>query len=274
LILESSEDPSAYLEIDMRGGSVVYEAGMERYIGECDTPNLVSHSKAPDLAKDHLKALELLPENSKELVLNHVGGLAMASLGRDGTTSHYDKIRTVKFRRELDGISVMGPGSRIVVRMGEAGELNGMIWDWPEIKTIPIGLESVRNLEKVKIEAIDRIQRASEDANKVVVKEAKIVLFDDEQEVIEPAVYIEALRFYEGTIDQGEGESGEKVQYEIPCDFFLPLLVSSVAKFPDSESENTLIPADASINPEMEDEELVKDEETAETQVNVFHVDR
>ena len=75
-----------------------------------------------------------LPENKEEVVLARVGGLGM-TVSKDGKSSNkYEKLVTVFFRRVLQEVRVQGPGSRILVHLGEQAALVGVIRNWPDVK--------------------------------------------------------------------------------------------------------------------------------------------
>ena len=52
---------------------------------------------------------------------------------KDGKVVEYDKLRTVHFGRQIDGIDVGGPGSKITVQLGANGELVSVNRRWVEV---------------------------------------------------------------------------------------------------------------------------------------------
>lgn len=236
------------LEFDHKAGALMFrnttlEDGELR-----TTPNLPDRRKAPAQAKAHLKALKLLPDRFEEMVVEHIGGEAMGELNRDGTTTIYDKLRTVRFGRRVNGLPVRGPGSRIVVQLGEDGQLASLVRVWSQIRSESprksVTPETFNSKSEVRNMITKRTQAVAEEARGIEIRQIELVLFDDEQGVIEPAYYVVAARIYDTedikpTLPVGKKginpDSGEKklAVTEDFYDFYVPLLKSSRAHFPD-----------------------------------------
>jgi hypothetical protein len=107
---------------------------MKAYAIEGDTPSLPGRALAVPVALMHLQLLDLLPAETGELFVQHVGGMRQNKVMEDGSTGYYDKLVTVHFGRKIDGIEVSGPGSKIVVHLGAYGELAGLNRRWVETK--------------------------------------------------------------------------------------------------------------------------------------------
>ena len=71
-----------------------------------------------------------MPKSQKELHLLHSGGLRADSPNGQGVI---DKMLTLTYGRYLDGVPVIGSGSKIVVHVGDQGEVTGLIHKWREI---------------------------------------------------------------------------------------------------------------------------------------------
>ena len=112
---------------------------------------------APQMAARLLKDLGVMPGRVGEMVLEHVGGLDMGVHRTDGTTELFKKLVTVRFSRQLDGLPVEGPGSRIIVRMGSGGELAGLIRRWNEFTSQPLAASDTLGMRE--IQTLARIAR-------------------------------------------------------------------------------------------------------------------
>jgi hypothetical protein len=125
--------------------------------------------------------------------------------------------------------------SRIVLQMGEMGNLVGLIHYWGEItdrRKVETG-ELIANKE-IKAEAEKRIKLAANGAKRIIVEKANFVLYDDGKGQIEPAYYIQA-RFYYEVKNKDEKEYRK---YDIPYDFYVPILKKPLAFYPHMETAN------------------------------------
>ncbi|UCH92658.1 MAG: hypothetical protein JSV88_20505 [Candidatus Aminicenantes bacterium] len=207
-LLYRSDDNTAKFEINKVTGDIFFHKGMAAYDGDGNTPGLPSKNQAPTLAKKHLKALGL---EKNALVLNGVDVLRKAVY--DGQTSKiYDKLLIVSFKRKLGGHPVLG-ASRVMALLGTDGELAGLIVRWYDVEKVKVS-GVVKN---VKDHLTNKIKDKQKDAHFVLVKKADLVMFDDGNGVIEPALFV-----------QGEVTEGGAT---FPCDWMVPVLTNSKAKY-------------------------------------------
>ncbi len=239
-IFTSSEDSSAVFDVNSATGAFLLNAGLKKYSGKSSTPGLPSPKNAPDLAHKYLTKLRYLPENKKEVVLARVGGLDM-TVAKDGKSSNkYEKLVTVFYRRVLQDVRVQGPGSRILVHLGEQAALVGLIRNWPDVKAQKVSRDQVKSDELIRHAIQRRLLKMADQAREIIVQKAELVLFDDGRGVIEPAIYVIAAARY-------QGPKRAKGVVEIPVDFYVPVLLKSKgyypfhkdteAKWPGSDSE-------------------------------------
>lgn len=228
IVFRNEKDPSAVFEMDLRSGNFLYNGGLAEYKNDGNTPGLVRENIAEALALGYIEKLGLAPAR-KELKLFDIGGLSMAVLKEDNTTETYNKLVTVRFNRELAGVPVMGE-SRVVVHLGENGDLSGLIYYWAEIigqkqnapQELLADTEIVRALES-------KVRVAATDAEKIVIEKSDFVLYDDGRGVIEPAFHVQARLYYE----QSDTGDGEKVRsYDVPYDYYVPVLKNPAAFYP------------------------------------------
>lgn len=228
------------LEIDQLTGAIIFNGKEARDGALQTTPNLPDSKVAPQRARQHLKALKLLPSNVKDMVVAHVGGESMAVVDEKGVTTTYEKLRVVRFGREIDGIPVQGPGSRIIVSLGKGGQLAGLIWDWAELQSASRIQERAKTISRKEARdtMLKRIAAVSDEAKEVMVTQVKLVFFDDDQGVIEPAYHVQALRTYEIP----DADTKTPVIMEVPYDFYVPVLKATRAQFPDMDNTTDTIP--------------------------------
>jgi hypothetical protein len=224
-IFTSSKDSSAVFDIDSATGTFLFNAGMKGYSGEGSTRGLPSPREAPDLAREYLTKLRYLPDNKGEVVLTRVGGLGMAA-AKDGRSSDkYEKLVTVFFHRVLQDVRVQGPGSRILVHLGEQGNLVGLIRNWPEVKAQKVSENQVKSDELIRDAIQRRLLKMAGEAKEITVQKAELVLFDDGRGIIEPAIYVVAGARY-----QGPKRANGVV--EVPVDFYVPVLLNPKGYYP------------------------------------------
>lgn len=218
------KDPSAMLEIDASTGDVSFSGGFAQYRVEGNTPGLPDSGSAPELSIDWMTSVGMLPSDESEVVLAHIGGLNMSSRDEQGKTADYEKLVTVRFRRELGGLPVLG-ASRLVVHLGAHGEMQGLVRSWIDVLGERLDPGAVLDRDAVLESAMKAFLESSSDATSINVETAEVVLYDDGQGVIEPAVHVTATRRY---VDKRLGEQ--------PLDFYIPAMVKATGAFPSLTS--------------------------------------
>jgi hypothetical protein len=207
-LLYRSEDSTAKFEINKVTGDIFFHKGMAAYEGDGDTPGLPSKKQARTLANKYLKDLGF---DKKGLVLNNVDVFKKAVY--DGQTSQtFEKMVLVTYKRKLGGHTVYG-ASRVMVMLGVNGGLAGLIVRWYDVEKV----KASGVVKNVKDHLTNKIKDKQKDAQFVLVKKADLVMFDDGNGVIEPALFV-----------QGEvNEDGAT----FPCDWMVPVLTNSKAQY-------------------------------------------
>jgi hypothetical protein len=129
----SKTDVSETFERDLNTGNITFNKSMKKYLGAF-VPRLPSGQEAVRVAKEFLGKNALGPRDDSQLRLVHLGGLRATSvIGGNKAGPIIDEMVTVNFGRVVDGLPVFGPGSKIVVRVGDRGEIMGLIRRWREL---------------------------------------------------------------------------------------------------------------------------------------------
>ena len=129
----SKDDVTETFENDLNTGNFTFNRSMRQYLGD-NAPQLPGKDEAVRLAEEFLNKNGLMARNRNELTLVHFGGLRASSV-IDGKTAGpiIDKLVTVTYGRKIDDLPVVGPGSKVVVNLGNRGEVMGAIYRWREL---------------------------------------------------------------------------------------------------------------------------------------------
>jgi len=226
-IIQDSTDSSIFFDMDSLSGSFSYSSSMEKYYKEEITPNLLNNKEALSMAYKHLESLDLMPKK-EQLGKVTQGGLNMAIRKENGDTADYQKMTSVRIDRKIDGIPVLGD-SRIFINMGTDGEIANMIYQWDKIASS----KKITSTEKVSIDDIkkniyNRLEKGAKNTVKINLNSVDLVLYDDGKGVIEPAYHVETQLFYKN----------KKDSYDVPFDFYVPLLKKPQAFYPFMDKPN------------------------------------
>lgn len=159
----SKDDVTETLENDLNTGNFTFNRGMRGYLGDY-APQLPAKDEALRLAEEFLSKNGLLPRNRNELTLVHFGGLRASSV-IDGKKAGpvIDKLVTVTYGRKIDDLPVVGPGSKVVVNLGNKGEVMGAIYRWREL--------NAGSRRQVQTEEVVSQQEAEASAKRQIISE-------------------------------------------------------------------------------------------------------
>jgi hypothetical protein len=221
----SKNDPSAHFRIDKTTGDFSLSKGIKGYLNDQATAGLPdTNDKAVDAAKRHLTELGLMPADQKQLVLRHVGGLNQGDLV-DGKSVDRKKLVTVHFGRQIDGIDVGGPGSKIVVDLGANGELVGVTKRWSELTEEKKNDSDLHTQGDVTNALKTKLQNDGAHAKTIDSSGPDFGYFDDGKGNVEPAYFFNA----ELTYDSADG--GATKQFKEKYHGAVPALKGSKADF-------------------------------------------
>jgi hypothetical protein len=180
-------------------------------------------SRSIELAREYLAKLDLLPSDPAEMYVSKVRVIRGASCGPAGCLPQVvDKMRVVFFGRKLNGLPVHG-ASRIAVRIGNDGELVGVIKNWPALT--PVAVEGAGVLPKAQwkdaaIRTVKRMQAGSAYPN-ASIESTELVMYDDGRGHIEPALRAKGKKL------DGRGK-------DEPGNWLVPLLTAPKARFAET----------------------------------------
>lgn len=225
LALRDRNDPSSSFEIDLRTGNFLFNAGLSQYRDEATTQGLPNESELFELAQRVIKS-NGLPVDFTNTSIEHIGGINLGVHQDDGGTMIYEKFKTLRLSREINGWPVQGD-SRLVFQFGEKSELNTFVFQWPlHGKLNYISAADLERPQQLIEDATAIVDEMSANALSAKITTVDLVLYDDGQGLMEPAYHIVL-------------ERNLKLDEEItmiPYDFYLPIRTNPVAFFPQFES--------------------------------------
>jgi hypothetical protein len=155
----SKKDVNTTFEYDYNTGNMRFKRDFSRYLGDF-VPKLPSTDESVEIAHKFLEENGLQPQDESQLKLAHVGGLRSSSL-LDGKRSGpvVDKLVTLTYSREINGIPVIGPGSKFIVHIGDRGKIIGIKKHWRELqkKAIPLSAKQLLNEDEAFFQAKESI---------------------------------------------------------------------------------------------------------------------
>lgn len=127
-------DPSSLIIQDAFNGNISFSNRMTEF-ASMKKVTLPDQGQAQELALNFFRELELLPADfSTNGQLLHVGGLFSQDLENDRLSEISQKLITFYFGRELNGIPVMGGGSKLIVQIGHEGAIVTLNKKWSPVK--------------------------------------------------------------------------------------------------------------------------------------------
>lgn len=191
-VFVQDDDPTAIFTEDQQDGSLQFSKGLKRYMGDFK-PALPTEDALESIATKFLTENDLMPTNKAEMVLAHKGGLKAAKAAPDGkgAATEIDKMKTITYARTIDGVPVIGPGSKIIVNIGDKGEVTGVTHRWREIEASPSGKKAVPAAEmkvesQAKQEFLKKMQNEWGKNAKVNIKESKMAYYDSNDGYMQP----------------------------------------------------------------------------------------
>ena len=153
-----------------------------------------------------LDYLEIMPDRN-ELILEKVGGISSSIHNEDGTNEEHDVITIVRFKRIINGFPVKG-ASRILVYLGENGQLEGIIYRWPRVVKTSISTKELKTALELQHGIDSKLKHFEAEVDSVAIASSELVLYDDGNGLIEPAIYVQ------GTLKSKTGFSASIGKYE------------------------------------------------------------
>ncbi|WGF91804.1 hypothetical protein [Aequorivita marisscotiae] len=186
----SEKDPSAFYEQDLKSGTLSFSKGMDGYYEKASI-RLPDPEKAKDISLSFLKETGLAPANLKELKMMHSGGLRASAAGSEEVMV---VLRTITYGRMLNGVPVYGAGSKIIVHVGNKGEIVGVKSRWKEVEKTSskaVGKSSLKNAKQAEMEMQRQLMKDYGKEAKFKIKDMYLAYYDGGKNYIQPAYFFQ-----------------------------------------------------------------------------------
>lgn len=204
-LLYTSNDPAEFYEVNEAEGRFSFSRGLSRYGGNYN-PSLPDPKKAQEIAMNFLNENKLMAENSKEMQLIHSGGLRADD--ENGTV--IDKMITLTYGRVIDGVPVIGQGSKIVVNVGDKGVVEGVIRNWK-------AYQSKKELSQAEVKTQAEMEREFQQlvnsqfgkGAKAEIRRSYMLYFDNNGRYLQPVMAYETVL----TVPGNATTKAKEIQY-------------------------------------------------------------
>lgn len=189
----SEKDVNTTFEYNVDTHDVSFQRNFDRYLGDF-VPRLPEGDKAVEIALQFLEENRLMPENPEELTVAHVGGLRSTSLQANGKPGPVvDKLKTVTLARQLKGAPVIGPASKMVINIGDKGEIIGAVSRWREFeKGWRLDPNQVLQAGEAKELAYQQSKQEFGEKSEIEFYDMQVAYFDNNGKYLQPVYAFQA----------------------------------------------------------------------------------
>lgn len=227
LTIAGGQRPSDFLMLNPRSGYLSFDRGLADQI-DGKAGNLPDEQAAQKLALDFFAKLNVMPAGADELVFDRSSRMFSASFdpatGQQGRA--LPQVLVLYFARQLDGIRVTGPGSKLIARFGDGGEIVGGTVRWRKATRLD-GAETygLRPVEQLQKDIAAFLRREQNQAKTITVQSMGLSYFDQDGKFIQPVIG------YEAVIQRGENLTerffGQTALLVRPVESVIPAAVSA-----------------------------------------------
>lgn len=187
----SDKDVNTTFEQNLTTGDLSFQRNFSAYLGDFK-PALPAKDEAVKIAQTFLAANGLNATNEREVTVAHVGGLRASSMIGDKPGPVIDKLVTVNFARQINDVPVIGPGSKMVVNIGNKGEIIGLIRHWRELSgSKKISGSETYSEEEAKRLAIAQMSKEFGSTAEFEILQTKIAYYDNNGSYLQPVYAFE-----------------------------------------------------------------------------------
>ena len=159
----ADEDLNITFEQDLNNGNFEFSKITKAYLDN-DALKLPSEQEAIRIAQDFLKTNGIAAKNGGEIRLVHSGGIRSQSIANGKQAGPIiDKVCTLTYGRIIDSLPVIGAGSKIVIQIGDKGQILGVTRRWRELQGA--------TKKEIKAEEMIDVKEANELAKRQIASE-------------------------------------------------------------------------------------------------------
>lgn len=215
------DDPTVAFAEDQQDGTLRFSKSLKKYGGDFK-PNLPGEDKLEKIATKFLTENDLMPNNIAEMVVAHKGGLKAAKAAPDGKgeATVIDKMKTITYARTIDGVPVVGPGSKIIVNIGNDGDVTGLTHRWREVEKSgkqTVAATAMKPESQAKQEFLKKTQSDWGKNAKVNIKETKMAYYDSNDGYMQPVYVYNASITPDATFTKGQKSANQEYLGVIPA---------------------------------------------------------
>ncbi|HMW49160.1 MAG TPA: hypothetical protein PKC70_12745, partial [Cellvibrionaceae bacterium] len=187
----SDKDVNTTFEQNLATGDLRFQRNFSAYLGDFK-PTLPTSDEAIKIAQTFLAANGLQAANERELTVAHVGGLRASSMIGDKPGPVIDKLVTVNFARQVNDLPVIGPGSKMVVNIGNKGEIIGVIRHWRELAgSKKVSGADTYSIDEAKRIALAQMSKEFGSTSDFEILQSKIAYYDNNGVYLQPVYAFE-----------------------------------------------------------------------------------
>lgn len=123
-------DPTTFFKIDPKKGNFSFKKSLLPYLEQTNIV-LPTDQDGDVIARQYLANQGWLPAVQSEMQLLHAGGINKGD-EENNQQVLIGLLRTFYYGRQLDGMPVLGPGSKITVHIGDQNAIIGVLRRWRE----------------------------------------------------------------------------------------------------------------------------------------------
>jgi hypothetical protein len=185
----TSNDPSEFYEVNESEGHFSFSKNLSRYMGNYK-PSLPDPRAAQQIATSFLRENKLMAEVPEEMHMIHSGGLR----ADDDNGNVIDKMITLTYGRVVDNTPVIGRGSKIVVNIGEKGQVEGVIRNWKAYSNKKVlASTEVKTEAELRREFQGLIATQYGKEARAEIKRSYMVYFDNGGKYLQPVMAYESM---------------------------------------------------------------------------------
>ncbi len=188
ILTYDKSDPTKFFQQNLKEGKLAFNKGMSEYLDNGGR-SLPAQEKADEFALTFLNESGLAPANKKELKMMHSGGMRTS---KAGSTKQIDVMRTITYGRMLNGVPVYGPSSKIIVHVGNKGEIIGVNSLWKDVKKEKgktVSKNAMKSAKEAEKEMNLRLATDFGKGTKTEIKDMYLAYYDEGKNYIQPAYY-------------------------------------------------------------------------------------